>query len=152
MSKPTRARRQSPRKLPTRQAPPAILCIDDDRSALATRKSVLQGAGYRVFTANSGVVALEIAKTKHLDLALVDFEMAGMSGYAVAALLRATQPATRILLLSTFAPAPSQVNGELDGILIKGQPPSRLLEQIANHLTGTRSQLLCVGHARDSVA
>lgn len=152
MSKPVRPPRLNPRELSPRRNQPTILCIDGDRSALAKSKAILQSAGYQVFTANSGSIGLEIAKTKHLDLALVDFAMPDMSSYAIAALLRATQPGTRILLVSAFGPAPGRMNGELDGVLIKGQPTGRFLERIANQLAGTKPRTLSWDPMRDAVA
>lgn len=152
MSKAARPPRRTAGKPPSRQNPPAILCIDDDHAALATRKSLFQSAGYKVFTADCGSTGLEIAKTTHLDLAMVDCRMSGMSSYAVAALLRAIQPGMRILMLCAVAPRPAGINGEVDGILIKGQPAFRLLEQVANHVAAIRSRPLSWSQRRDSVA
>lgn len=118
-----------------RRGQATILCIDDDQTALTLRKTVLERAGYRVLTANTGCCALETAKAKRVDLALVDLDMPDMSGYSVAALLRCTRPGARIVIFSGHdCREVRDLRDELDGCIDKDTPPLRFLEQVAQHV------------------
>lgn len=58
-----------------------ILAIDDNKETLFLEGVVLTQAGYQVHTALGGEAALKIiSELKEIDLILLDYEMAGMSG------------------------------------------------------------------------
>jgi response regulator NasT len=63
---------------------PHILAVDDDAVALAIVAEGLAAAGYCVAAANCGEEALECAKSRLFDLALVDMQMPGISGAELA--------------------------------------------------------------------
>jgi response regulator NasT len=63
---------------------PHILVVDDDALALTILSEGLGAAGYMVTTAESGEDALECAKGQNFDLAIVDMNMPGISGAALA--------------------------------------------------------------------
>ena len=65
------------------QDKPLILCADDDPTILGVLTHILEGAGYQVVTAESGIEALNLARTKSIDLALLDIKMPGRSGIEV---------------------------------------------------------------------
>ncbi len=68
---------------------PLILCADDDPTILGILRYILEGTGYRVVTAENGVEALNVARTKSIDLALLDIRMPGSSGIEVLEELKA---------------------------------------------------------------
>lgn len=64
-----------------------ILIIDDDPLMLQTFKEMLQ-SNYRVFTANSGMNALQMLVTTDVDLILLDYEMPVIKGPQILEMLR----------------------------------------------------------------
>ena len=57
-----------------------ILVTDDERPIRNTLKEILEYEGYRVTTAESGSMALDLASDNLIDLMLLDIKMAGMDG------------------------------------------------------------------------
>ena len=64
-----------------------VLVIDDDPVMLTTLKDLLSGA-YRVYTANSGMAALQMLVTMEVDLILLDYEMPVINGPQILEMLR----------------------------------------------------------------
>ena len=60
-----------------------LLITDDQEGVLHALGYVFGEHGYRTLLAKSGMVALEIARTEHVDLALIDLHMPMMDGIAV---------------------------------------------------------------------
>lgn len=75
-----------------------ILLVDDYPDALDVWALYLRICGFEVVTAADGASALAIAAERPPDIAILDLEMPGLSGYEVARRLRA-QPATCALPL-----------------------------------------------------
>ena len=51
---------------------PLVLCVDDNLPGLLTRKALLEAKGFRVLTAQSGGVGLEIASREPIDAVILD--------------------------------------------------------------------------------
>ena len=122
-------RRHSPKSRAT------ILCVDDNPVLLSLRQIILRQAGYQVFVSTSGPKALVIAKTRRVDLALVDYDMPDMNGFVIAALLRWIQPTTKIVIVSAHDSKAPRGFGELDGFIAKGVPVPKFLKQVEHYLT-----------------
>lgn len=75
-----------------------ILLVDDYPDALDVWALYLRMCGFEVVTATDGASALAIAADRPPDIAILDLEMPGLSGYEVARRFRA-DPATRTLPL-----------------------------------------------------
>jgi two-component system chemotaxis sensor kinase CheA len=71
-----------------------VLAVDDDLLMRELLTSYLERAGYSVTTASSGEQALSIARGELFDAIILDVNMPGMSGVALANALRG-HPATR---------------------------------------------------------
>ena len=65
-----------------------ILLVDDDTLAQDLLKSVLQTRGYVVDTAEDGFAAVRMLRNERYDLALIDYHMPDLDGFASARLLR----------------------------------------------------------------
>ena len=91
-----------------------LLIVDDVPGNLAILGELLQGAGYRVKAATSGMAALRYAATQPLpDLILLDVMMPEMDGYEVLSHLRA-HPATRdipVIFLSALGDSEDEQRG-----------------------------------------
>jgi len=77
-------------------APPTILVADDEENIRDLLMLLLRREGYRVVTARDGLEAQRILSTDHIDLALLDVQMPGRSGFALCNALKA-QAETRFL-------------------------------------------------------
>lgn len=77
-----------------------ILLIDDDDQARILVKIVLEDAGYRFVTADSGQQGLRLLQHQEADLILVDIFMPEMDGLELIPLLRRTRPASKIIAIT----------------------------------------------------
>ncbi len=67
---------------------PRILVIEDNEQNLYLVTFLLEKAGYEVIAARNGPDGIELARTDSSVLILLDIQLPGMDGYAVAAELR----------------------------------------------------------------
>lgn len=68
-----------------------ILIVDDVMSNILLLKGQLKNENYQIVTAVNGLDALEVVKTEHPDLILLDVMMPGMSGFEVAIELKQSE-------------------------------------------------------------
>jgi DNA-binding response OmpR family regulator len=92
------------RKAPSGRSPDEklrILLADDDPAISALLKATLESDGMVCRCARTGIEALEVARAWAPDLAILDVNMPGMSGYqALSTLHRAEEPIPVLLLTS----------------------------------------------------
>jgi CheY-like chemotaxis protein len=107
-----------------------ILLVDDDAVQGATRKAILERAGYSVRVAGNGPAALDFLKSpegRQTRMVITDHLMPGMNGPEFVAKLRDGKSALPILVLSGYA------DGELDyeslevTFRMKPFPPDQLI-------------------------
>jgi signal transduction histidine kinase/CheY-like chemotaxis protein len=78
-----------------------LLLIDDDPAQLAVLEGLFGSLGFTVFVGAGGREGLDLAAMIAPDLALLDIQMQGMSGWEVAAKLRQNNdPALKIVMVS----------------------------------------------------
>ena len=87
----------------------AILIVDDDQHVLTVLEARLQSAGFRIFTAENGQLALNLLKDNRIDLMISDMKMPGMSGMDVLAKARTIQPGLPIIFLTAYGSIPDAV-------------------------------------------
>ena len=61
-----------------------VLVVDDEKDAVAILEKELTAKGYSVIAADNGSSALNLAKSEHPDLIILDIWMPGMDGAEVA--------------------------------------------------------------------
>ena len=66
-----------------------VLVVDDEALLRAIMQDGLEAAGHQVMVADSGRIALEIAKLDRPDCILLDIMMPGMDGYETCAAIKA---------------------------------------------------------------
>lgn len=78
------------------------MIADDDWMSREVLQAFLEGAGYPVIAATSGVEALNLARERQPMLAVVDVRMKDMSGYDVCIALKqdGTTEAIKIVLIT----------------------------------------------------
>ncbi|HNQ89342.1 MAG TPA: response regulator [Verrucomicrobiota bacterium] len=76
-----------------------LLIVDDDEALRQSLRLVFEER-YEVLLAASGEEAVEVCRNRHVDGALVDFHMTGMTGTEVLDRLKAMDPGMEVILLS----------------------------------------------------
>lgn len=77
-----------------------ILVVDDDKHIRMLISAILQNANYTVSTATNGEEALEVMDREHIDLVVLDIMMPKMDGYEFTKLIRETNSALPILMVT----------------------------------------------------
>ncbi len=117
----------------------AILVADDDPDILSIVSMSLETQGYSVFRATNGREAVDLAKTHHPDLVLMDMMMPIVSGYEAVAQIKA-DPATRditIVGLSAKAMATDMERATdvgIDGYITKPFRIAQVLTVVESYL------------------
>ena len=116
-----------------------ILVVDDTDSWRQLSNEILSRAGYQVTEAESGKIALQLARASPPDLILTDLDMPDLNGIETARCLRALSgcDSVPIILLTTEEmdgdcddpPAP-YINGYID----KKYTAAKLLDCVEQHL------------------
>ena len=112
-----------------------ILLADDEAYLRLLVQTTLDDPAYRILEATDGNQALAMARAEHPDLLVLDWMMPGLSGLAVAQMLR-RDPTTAdipIIMLTAKGQATDQALGHAVGLqayLLKPFSPLELLEQV----------------------
>lgn len=85
-----------------------ILVVDDEKALIRVAKNILEGKGYKIFTAENGMQALTILENEKIDLVLSDIVMHEMDGYELVNIIQETYPWIKIQLTSGFSDIPSK--------------------------------------------
>lgn len=82
---------------------------------------LLENAGYRVLSANSGREGLKVFRSESVDLVILDYWMGDMKGLAVASEMRRLRPHVPIAIFSAFRPLPDEVLGNSGRLADEGR-------------------------------
>ena len=77
-----------------------ILLVDDETSIVQLVKLYLEREGYRVQSVGNGLKALDLARSLHPDLMVLDIMLPGLDGLEVCRRLRAEKDSLAILMLT----------------------------------------------------
>ncbi|HEX2253950.1 MAG TPA: ATP-binding protein [Thermoanaerobaculia bacterium] len=129
-------KRAAPRRSLRRLSVPLrVLVVDDNRSAASSMAALLEIAGADVVEAHSGTDALEVARRAHPDVVLLDLGLPDLSGFEVAAALRAAggDPRLRIVAFTGYGDNATRErvrDGGFDDYLLKPARLEALLDAI----------------------
>lgn len=87
-----------------------ILIVDDDTDLLDILAQYFTRKGYQVSRAETGEAALALLEQLRLDCLLLDYDLAGMDGFSVCAVVRTTS-SVPIIFLSSYTEAESRIRG-----------------------------------------
>jgi CheY-like chemotaxis protein len=106
---------------------PTLLCVDDD-SATRTLYSHLLGCnGYDVVLAEDGAQALDTLHRSSVSAVVLDYEMPGMNGSEVAAVIKHSKPEIPIIMVSGCSSVVEDAPRFVDAAVSKGAPVEKLL-------------------------
>jgi len=117
-----------------------ILCIEDEEEMIDLIRLILTRRGFDVRGANGGKEGLEIIRTEHPDLILLDLMMPDMDGWEVYQQMKADDETKDIPVIVVTAKAQSidKVLGlhiaKVDDYIAKPFSPQELLNSVDNVL------------------
>ena len=120
-----------------------ILCVDDDHIGLGLRAALLEDEGYSVTAVSCPLRALEY-DVSQFHLAILDFDMPGLSGFQLLLRLRAAHASFPMVLLSGMSrELPNDMRIMFSSCHDKGEPIPILLNTIRSFLTLSPDPLEC---------
>ncbi|HEY4556279.1 MAG TPA: ATP-binding protein, partial [Lysobacter sp.] len=123
-------------------APLSILLVEDDPTVAAVVRGLLEAQGHRVRHVPHGLAALAEASIARYDVALLDLDLPGMDGFAVARQLRAQGFAAPMLAVTARADAASEPDARaagFDGFLRKPVTGAMLARLLRDTLATTEA-------------
>ncbi len=120
-----------------------ILLVEDEPAVRRAAERILRGAGYEVFSAPGGEVALRehANRDARIDLLVTDVVMPKMSGRELAAQMTRARPALRVLFTSGYTDDPIVHHGVLDAgthFIAKPFSPGELTQKVRAVLDAER--------------
>ena len=86
--------------IPQKIVRPVVLFAEDDPTARAIAKRVIEAMGWTVITAKDGEEALQIAREYMPDLVITDALMPRIDGREVARIIKAEMPTTHVVVIT----------------------------------------------------
>ena len=117
-----------------------ILLVEDDPTVADVLVGLLQAQGHGVAHAPHALAALSAQATQRFDLALLDLDLPGMDGLALARQLRASgfdRPMVAITARADPEAEPQAMAAGFDAFVRKPVTSDRLAEVIAHHAEAT---------------
>ncbi len=78
----------------------SVLVVDDDLSFRETLKEILEKEGYRVYAAQDGLTAVQMAKETPFDIAFIDVMLPGIDGFQTLDEIKKINPSTNVIMLT----------------------------------------------------
>ena len=107
---------------------PSILIVDDNALMLLTLTRILEQHHYSVLSASSASSALQLVKSKPVDLVITDYNLPG-GGSELGPTLKRLLPRLPVVVLSGD-PEAAQAADYADLLLPKPQEPEKLMGEI----------------------
>jgi DNA-binding response OmpR family regulator len=109
-----------------------ILVVDDDRKIVELVTLYLKREGYRVIQAYDGVTALELARSEHPALAVLDLMLPGVNGLVICKTLQ-TEAQTPVIMLTARSTEEDRMRGldlGADDYVVKPFSPRELVSRV----------------------
>src|SRR5215471_5353407 len=84
-----------------------VFYVDDNPRQSSMLTGLLEECGFRVIALNDPVVAVRICKQTSFDVALLDYEMPGLSGSQLAEEIKFLLPDVPVVLISGYTALPA---------------------------------------------
>ena len=93
-----------------------VLLVDDEPRILLLLQSLLKTNKYEVETARDGNAALEIVRTKDVDIVVTDLRMAPMDGMELFREIKRLRPSMPVILLTAYASVETAIEAMKEGM------------------------------------
>ena len=130
------------KKRPVCSGRPVLLWVDDFQPGLALYRSMFEGLGFKVLTAQSGKQAIRLAAENLIDVVVTDYEMPGMNGEALAVAIKSIKPRVPVVLFSGSTLVPLSARRVIDAFCDKAGSRDQLSTTIHRMLLKKRTRTL----------
>lgn len=104
----------------------SVMVVDDSGYARRTHRAILEGGGYTVTEASTGMSAIEGYFLHRPDVVLLDLSMEDLGGLDVLRKLREIDPAVRVVVVSADVQRTTEkMVSEAGALAFLGKPASR---------------------------
>lgn len=93
-----------------------VLLVDDEPRILLLLQSLLKTNKYEVETARDGAAALEVVRTKDVDIVLTDLRMEPMDGMELFHEVKRLRPSMPVILLTAYATVETAIEAMKEGM------------------------------------
>ncbi|HPB38521.1 MAG TPA: response regulator, partial [Syntrophorhabdus sp.] len=87
-----------------------ILIVEDEETQRSLLSGLLQKEGYTVEEAGNGANAIDLFRTKTIDLVLLDFKLPDMDGLAILKGVKEINPEVEIIMITAYGSIENAVN------------------------------------------
>ncbi len=88
---------------------PTILVVEDEELMRVILRELLEGEDYRVLTASSAEIALEIFTTEEISVTLTDIKMSGMDGIQLLSQLKTIDENALVVIMTAYSSVDSAI-------------------------------------------
>lgn len=110
-----------------------ILLVEDEAPIRMFTKINLENEGFQIIEAESGEIGVDLARSEHPDIVVLDLMLPGMSGYEVCSILRSEMPHIGIIMLTAKSQEIDRILGlekGTDDYMIKPFNPHELVLRV----------------------
>lgn len=108
-----------------------ILSVAADSPLLYNRYQLISSAGYAVLSASDAAQALEMFGSWHPNLALLDYNLPGVTGDVIADAIKAHTPRTPVIMVVSDLEIVGRCSRSVDRFLFSNDSPEKLLRTIS---------------------
>jgi CheY-like chemotaxis protein len=109
---------------------PRLLCIDDDAGVRELYRVLFESHGYEVVLAEDGTRALQFFRSQKFHGVVVDYEMPGLNGSEVAAVLKHESPEIPVIIVSGCESIVEDAPRFVDAAIAKGSDVRTLVDKV----------------------
>jgi DNA-binding NtrC family response regulator len=123
----------------------SVLVVDDDHNVLEVLDARLSSCGLTVYKADGGHEALQLIKSRRIDLVVSDIKMPEMDGMALLSEIIRFQPGLPVIFLTAYANVPDAVKAVKSGAVdyvekpFDGKALAEKIQQMFQELEDTSS-------------
>lgn len=121
--------------------PENVLIVEDEELMRSILRQLIEGEGYRVFTADSAESALAVFSSNRIDVTLTDIKMSGRDGLALLDQIKAADEEAIVIIMTAYSSVDTAVAALRKGAydyITKPFVNDDLIQTVRNALTHSR--------------